>query len=127
MYVGAPGKPRNIRASVPLRSVDNCKALLQWDQPVDVTMSFISHYIVDFKSVTLTTPQFTAALIIENCNLSVAIGVTAVDMCSRQGARAEVVLQDVLRDTGIVAKCPSQTTTASQPDASTCTLCKLII
>ena len=114
--------PQNIRALIP-PSVDGCVILLQWDQPVNVTTSFISHYIVDFEStMPVISPQSVAAL---NCNLNVTVGICAVDMCGRQGARADILLKDVLQDTGSVTECPSQTTAAPQPDASTCT-CRLL-
>ena len=87
-----------------------------------------SHSVVDVENVTLTIPpQYTVTALV-SCNLSVAIGVSIVDVCGRYGARAEVALKDVLHDIG---KCPSQTSTASQttaesqPDSSTCT-CRLI-
>ena len=127
MYVGAPGIPQNIQASIQLISTDHCAILLHWDQPIiDATRKLISHFVVDVENVTLMIPQFTiAALTIKSCNLSVVIAIRAVDICGHKGARAEVVLKDVLQDTGSDTECLSQNIAASQPDANTCP-CRLI-
>lgn len=119
--IGAPGVPQNIRAMRSTLSRDDCVILLQWDLPVDVNTSFLSHYIIGFEAGTLMIPpQFpVATLTIKNCNLNATIGIHAVDICGREGARTEVVLEDVLQETRNVTEPQNQTTTASQPDAST--------
>ena len=93
--------------------------LLQWDLPVDVTTSFLSHYIVYFKSATLMIPpqSTVAALNVESCKWNATVGIYAVDICGQE-AGVKVILKDVLQETGNVAEPPSQTTTASQPDTS---------
>lgn len=104
-------------------------ALLQWDLPIDLTTSsFVSHYVVDFVAGMLTIPSqaTVAALTMQNCDLNAAIGISAVDICGRQGARADVILIDVLQDTGSVTEWQSQTTAPSQMDTSTYILCRLI-
>ena len=122
--IGAPGMPQNIQASISTPSRVDCMILLQWDLPIEVTASFISHYIVDFKSGTWTiSPQSTtAALTIENCNLNATIGIHAVDICGRQGARAQVdIIKNVLQEAGNVTEPQNQITAASQLDGSTFT------
>lgn len=116
---GAPGTARNIRAWI---QQPPCSIVLQWDLPINVTASFISHFVVEFEpGLPLMIPPLSpvAAWSPENCNLNGTVRIRAVDICGRQGVWAEVLLRDVLQDMGSVTENPSQTTAASQPDATT--------
>ena len=117
-FLGAPGTACNIRAWIQ----PPCLIVLQWDLPINVTASFISHFVVEFEpGIPLMIPPLSivAAWSPENCNLNGTVRIHAVDICGRQGVRAEVLLRDVLQDMGSVTESPRQTTTASQPDATT--------
>ena len=83
--------------------------ILQWALPTDMTTSFISRYTVDSKAGMLMIPPLSpvTALTIENCNLNVTVGIHAIDICDRQGAKADI-LQDVTKHS-------DQTTAAAQP------------
>ena len=114
--VGSPGLVQNIQASMLSISSGDCVILLHWDLPANVTTSFISNYTIDSETGTIIlTPSTDAALHVEMCNLNATVGIRAVDMCGRPGARAEVVLKDVMQDV-------IQTTAASDPDPGTCKL-----
>ena len=119
-----PGVPRNIRAVNMSVFPDDSVILLRWDPPMNVVASSISHYVVDFEAGTSTIPP-QLNIIALNCNLNTTIVIRAVDVCGREGAGTSSVLADVLQEIGDITEPPNQTTTVSQPDASTCT-CMLL-
>ena len=121
--VGSPGLVQSIQASVLSISSGDCVILLHWDRPANVTTSFISNYTIDFETGTIVlTPSTNAILHVGKCNLNATVGIRAVDMCGRPGARAEVVLKDVMQDIDDVTNRWIQTTVASGPDPGTCRL-----
>ena len=119
-----PGVPRNIRAVNISIFQDYSVILLRWDPPMNVVASFISHYVAEFEAKTSTIPPQLNVVAL-NCNLNTTIVIRAVDICGREGAGTSSVLADLLQEIGDVTEPPNQTTTVSQPDASTCT-CMLL-
>ena len=115
--------PQNVRAvrASPLSS-GSCVILLYWDPPNNIPVSFISHYVVDYLSQTLTTlPRFTVtALSFENCDPdTTTIKIYAIDICGRNGFSTDNTLEKVLQETGVITAIPqNESTPTSETDVN---------